>query len=345
MDLKKELKLKYPVVQAPMAGAQDAKLAIVISNAGGLGSLPGALLSPDQLRLELSQIKEQVSGSYNVNFFCHQQPDREEQEQQLWISILLPYFRELEISVEEIKPTMGRLPFSYEVAEVLEEFNPPVVSFHFGLPEDRLIRKIRSLGSQIWSTATTLEEAIWLQTRGVDAVIAQGLEAGGHRGMFLSNELNTQLPRQTLLREISEKIKVPIVATGGVAEPCHLAEVLSSGAELAQVGTLFLLSSDSTTSPIHRSSIQLHHHTTELTNLFTGRPARGLVNRLMQELGPINHCVPKFPLATSALSPLRMKAEQQGKCDFSPLWAGIHYRKCKALPASRILIELAEKFC
>jgi nitronate monooxygenase len=230
------------------------------------------------------------------------------------------------------------------MCDVLEDFQPPVVSFHFGLPSTHLLERVRSWGAKIMSSATTVEEALWLESHGVDAVIAQGLEAGGHRGMFLTEEITTQLGTFALLPQLVARVKIPVIAAGGIADASGVAAAISLGAAAAQVGTAYLLCPEATTSPIHRKALQSEtaQHTA-LTNLFTGRPARGIVNRIMQELGPMSNRTPDFPLATAAIAPLRAKAEAQGSGDFSPLWSGQNCSGCKELPAAELTLELASK--
>ena len=186
------LGIELPLIQAPMAGVQLSALAIAVSNAGGLGSLPCAMLTPQAMRKELEALKAATSRPYNVNFFCHAEPQPSAEREKAWRKALAPYFRELGIDPERIPEGPGRAPFSAEAAEVLEDFRPAAVSFHFGLPSKPLLERVRAMGAKILSSATTVDEARWLEAQGVDAIIAQGAEAGGHRGMFLTEELTTQ---------------------------------------------------------------------------------------------------------------------------------------------------------
>jgi nitronate monooxygenase len=308
------LGIALPVVQAPMAGSQGSALAIAVSNAGGLGSLPCALLSLDALKSELATIVAQTSKAYNVNFFCHEPPVPDAAREAAWRGALAPYYAELGIDPSVIESGAGRMPFSHDVADVVEPFRPPVVSFHFGLPSDELVARVRSWGSKILSSATTVDEALWLEARGVDAVIAQGMEAGGHRGMFLADDLETQLGTFALVPRIAARVRVPVIAAGGIADRRGARALLSLGAAAVQVGTAYLRCPEATTSPIHRAALasdDAEH--TAITNVFTGRPARGIVNRLMRELGPRSDLAPAFPLATAAILPLRAAAERSGE--------------------------------
>ncbi len=342
MALQQLLAIELPIIQAPMAGVQGSALAVAVSNAGGLGSLPCAMLSLDDLRKELTAIKAQTDKPFNVNFFCHTPPEPSAKREAVWRAALAPYYKEYGIDADSIPAGPGRAPFSAETADVLEEFAPPVVSFHFGLPSTELLGRAKALGAKIFCSATTIEEARWLEAQGVDAIVAQGLEAGGHRGIFLSEDLSTQVGTFALLPQIVREVKVPVIAAGGIADAKGVVAAMALGAAGVQVGTAYLLCPEATTSAIHRAALKSKaaHHTA-LTNIFTGRPARGIVNRIMRELGPISTATPAFPLATAAIVPLRAKAEAQGSGDFSPLWAGQNASGCKEVPAADLTRELA----
>lgn len=326
-----------PIIQAPMAGVQGSPLAIAVSNAGGLGSLPAAMLSLADLRAELARIKAGTDRPYNVNFFCHETPAPDARRAALWQQVLAPHYQELAVDPSAVGAGPGRAPFSAEAADVLEEFKPPVVSFHFGLPSAGLLARVKSWGATVLSSATTVEEALWLEAHGADVVIAQGLEAGGHRGHFLSHDLTLQMGTFALLPKMVRAVKVPVVAAGGIADAQGVAAALALGAAGVQVGTAYLLAHEATTSQVHRSALQSEaaRHTA-LTNVFTGRPARGIVNRLMVALGPLSSEAPEFPLATAAIAPLRAKAESLGSGDFSPLWSGQNASACREASAADI---------
>ena len=342
MSLQQLLGTELPIIQAPLAGVQASALAIAVSNAGGLGSLPAAMLSLDVLRQELAAIRAQTTKPFNVNFFCHTPPEPDAQIEATWRATLAPYYGDYGIDATAIAPGLGRMPFNTEVADLVAAFAPPVVSFHFGLPRADLLAQVRGWGAKVIASATTLEEGLWLQEHGVDAVIAQGLEAGGHRGHFLSDDLSQQMGIFALLPQLVHTLKVPVIAAGGIADAQGVAAVLALGAVAAQVGTAYLLCPEATTSTVHRAALQSDaaRHTA-LTHLFTGRPARGIVNRVMRELGALNPAAPHFPLATTAMAPLRAKAEAQGLGDFSPLWSGQNASGCKAVPAAQLTRELA----
>jgi nitronate monooxygenase len=342
MTLARLLGIELPIIQAPMAGVQSGALAVAVSEAGGLGSLPCAMLGVDAMRKELAVIKAASARPFNVNFFCHTPPAPSPQREAAWRAALAPFYREYGIEPDATAAAPARAPFSAEAADALDEFRPPVVSFHFGLPSAALLARVKAWQSKILSSATTVEEARWLEAQGVDAIIAQGLEAGGHRGNFLTEDPSTQAGTFALLPQIVRAVKVPVIAAGGIADAKGVAAALALGAAGVQIGTAYLLCPEASTSAVHRAALKSEaaRHTA-LTNLFSGRPARGIVNRLMKELGPINSAAPAFPLATAAVAPLRAKAESRGSGDFSPLWCGQNAGGCKEVPAAELTRALA----
>ena len=336
------LGIEFAIIQAPMAGAQDSAMAIAVSNAGGLGSVPCAMLNAQGLRKELDTLKAHTSKPFNVNFFCHAEPAVEAGRETRWRGALAPYYKQYGIDPAGIPAGPGRAPFSAEFADVLEAYRPPVVSFHFGLPPANLLARVKSWHAKVFCSATTVDEACWLEAQGVDAIIAQGVEAGGHRGIFLSDDLTTQMGTFALLPQVVRAVKVPVIAAGGIADASGVAAALALGAAGVQCGTAFLLCPEATITAVHRAALKSEaaRHTA-LTNLFTGRPARGIVNRIIRELGPISDLPPQFPLATSAIVPLRAKAEATGSGDFSPLWSGQNATGCKDIAAAQLVRELA----
>ena len=342
MTLQEIFGIEVPIIQAPMAGVQGSALAIAVSNAGALGSLPCAMLTPDAIRSELTLISAGTNKPFNVNFFCHPQPAPSAQREAAWRTTLSPYFEEFGIDPTSVPSGAGRIPFGAAAADVLAEFKPAVVSFHFGLPSAGLLERVRGWGAKVVSSATTVDEARWLQAHGVDAIIAQGLEAGGHRGMFLTDDINTQIGTLALVPQILKAVNLPVIAAGGIADANGVAAALSLGAAGVQVGTAYMLCPEAKTSALHRAALQSDAaQVTALTNLFTGRPARGIVNRIMRELGTMNATAPAFPLATAAIAPIRAAAEGRGDGGFSPLWAGQNVSGCKEVPAATLTRQLA----
>lgn len=334
--------LHLPLLQAPMAGAQGSKLAIAVAQAGALGAIPCAMLSPQSMLEEMQAFAQAMPNApLNVNFFCHQSPTPDEAALAQWHALLAPYYAELGLTLDVPNTSPARLPFSLAALDVLRVTKPAVVSFHFGLPAEDLLAEVRLLGCKIISSATTVNEARWLAERGVDAIIAQGLEAGGHRGMFLSEDLSLQCGSFALVPQIVRAVQCPVIAAGGIADAQGVRAALALGAAGVQIGSSYLLCPESNTSSVHRSALQAATAShTALTNLFSGRPARGIVNRLMRELGPFNPQAPTFPLASIALAPLRAAAERNGSGDFSPLWAGQNLSGCKAISATALTREL-----
>lgn len=342
MTLQQLLGIELPIIQAPMAGVQGSALAVAVCNAGGLGSLPCAMLSLEAVRSELAAITSQTANPYNVNFFCHAAPEPSAEREANWRAALSPYYRAFGIEVDTIPAGPGRAPFGAEAADLVAEFKPAVVSFHFGLPSAELLARVKTAGSKILSSATTVDEALWLEAHGADVIIAQGVEAGGHRGMFLSNDLTTQIGTIALVPQIVRKVRVPVIAAGGIADSKGVKAAMTLGAAGVQVGTAYLLCAEATTSALHRAALKSEaaRHTA-LTNLFTGRPARSIMNRLMKELGPISTAAPAFPLAAAAIAPLRAKAESRSSDDFSPLWSGQNNSGCREISAGDLTRELS----
>jgi len=339
------LGLELPLVQAPMVGCQSTAMAAAVSGAGALGSLPGAAMSSQALRDAVGEMRRDGGLPVNLNFFCHSPPTADAAREAAWREALRPYYEELGLAFSAISTGPGRLPFSHEVADMIEATRPEVVSFHFGLPPAPLLERVRRAGAQVWSSATTVAEAQWLDAQGVDAIIAQGAEAGGHRGIFLSEgpamDVSTQMGTMALLPQVVAAVRVPVIAAGGIADAAGVAAALRLGASAVQIGTAFLLCTEATTSAVHRAALQSEAaRRTALTNLFTGRPARGIVNRVMRELGAISTLAPEFPSAVNAMAPLRAAAEQAGSGDFSPLWAGQNVSGCRAVRAAQLVKEL-----
>lgn len=325
-----------------MAGVQDHALAVAVSNAGGLGSLPCAMLSVDAMRREIAALAAGTRHPYNVNFFCHTPPTPDAARDATWQAALAPYHAEFGLDAQAHTAASIRLPFNAEMADALAAFKPPVVSFHFGLPAPPLRARVRAWGAKIISSATTVAEARWLEREGVDAIIAQGLEAGGHRGLFLSDDLTTQLGTFALLPQIVRAVNVPVIAAGGIADAQGVAAAMALGAAGVQVGTAYLLTDEARTSAVHQQALKEDRaRHTALTNVFTGRPARGIVNRFMREQGLLSDKVPAFPLASTALAPLRAHAEAHGSSDFSPLWAGQNVSGCREISAGALTQSLA----
>lgn len=311
-----------PIIQAPMLGA-GAEVMIGVAKAGGLGSLACATLSLDAIRAEIAAFRAESDQPFNVNFFCHASPEYDEACVQQWKSLFKPYYEELGADYDAPTPVSSRAPFDEATCALVEELRPPVVSFHFSLPAPELMARVKASGAIIISSATTVEEAQWLEQHGCDAIVAMGYEAGGHRAMFLSNELTSQIGTFALVPQIVDAVSVPVIAAGGIADARGIVAAFALGASAVQIGTAYLFCPQAKISkPHYRALREASASETALTNLFTGRPARGILNRVMRELGPINPQAPAFPLAGGVLLPLKAKSEPAGSADFINLWAG-----------------------
>lgn len=334
--------MELPIIQAPMAGPVFAELVVAVSEAGGLGSLPCATMTAELARSELARIRERTSRPINVNFFCHDQPADEPGRDTAWRRALEPYYREFGLDPEAPFASSSRNPFDDEFCGLVEEFRPEVVSFHFGLPTKRLLDRVKSTGAKVLSSATTVEEARWLELRGCDAVIAQGFEAGGHRGSFLVADMATQVGTLALVPQVVDAVRVPVIAAGGIADARGIVAALALGASAVQIGTAYLFTPEARLATPHRQALRdKRAEETALTNVFTGRPARGILNRVMRELGPMSSDAPCFPLAGGALAPLRAATEKSGSGDFMSLWSGQAARLCRELPAGELTRQLA----
>ncbi len=309
--------IRHPLLLAPMAGSGGAALAVAVARAGGLPSLPCALLSTDRIRADIGTVRQQAAGPLNVNFFCHTPPAPDPAREQAWHGRIEALYGPIPDGPEGAQ----RRPFDEAACALVEELRPDVVSFHFGLPTAPLLARVKAAGARVIASATTVAEAVWLERQGVDAVIAQGAEAGGHRGMFLTGDTTTQVGTFSLVPLVADAVSVPVIAAGGVSDGRAMAAALLLGASAVQVGTAFLRSPEAITSPIHRKALA-DGGPTAMTNVISGRPARGFTTRLVRDTGPINPDAPAFPLASNTIATLRKAAEAEGRPDFSPVWAG-----------------------
>ncbi|SMF24574.1 MULTISPECIES: nitronate monooxygenase family protein [unclassified Pseudomonas] len=339
------LGIEVPILQAPMAGATGSAMAIAVGAAGGLGALPCAMLSSDQVRDEIEAFRAGCPGRpLNLNFFCHQPPPPDAIREARWKQVLKPYYSEVGADFDAPTPVSNRAPFDEQSCQLVEQLRPEVVSFHFGLPEHHLLQRVKASGAKVLSSATTVAEALWLERNGCDAIIAMGYEAGGHRGMFLSEDITSQIGTFALVPQIVDAVTVPVIAAGGIADHRGLVAALALGASAVQIGTAYLFCPEAKVSAAHRRALDTAPASdTALTNLFTGRPARGINNRIMRELGPMSDLAPRFPLAGGALMPLRAITDPQGNSDFSNLWSGQALRLGRHMPAAELTQEIASK--
>jgi nitronate monooxygenase len=336
--------IELPIIQAPMAGSAFSDMVVAVSEAGGLGSLACALLSVELARRELETIRRKTTRPINVNFSCHQQPRGDEAREMKWRRRLEAYYVQMGLDHDAAVLSSNRTPFDDKMCDLVLEFQPEVVSFHFGLPDRNLLARVRRTGAKIISSATSVDEARWLEDQGCHAIVAQGCEAGGHRGMFLTHDVSTQVGTMALVPQVVDAVKVPIVAAGGIADARGIVAAFALGAVGVQIGTAYLHCPEAQISPIYRQALKdAKDNETAITNVFTGRPARGIVNRLMREVGPMSTVAPEFPLAAAAVTPLRAKSEMAGSADFTPLWSGQAARLNRNLPAAELTKQLAEE--
>ena len=328
-------RIEYPIVQAPMASAMDAELAIAVTKAGGLGSLPAGMLNTEKLRAQVAQFRSATTNKpVNLNFFTHKPPVPNNAREHAWREKLKPYYVEFDIDPSAPVTVTNRTPFNSEMCAVVAELKPEVD----GLPDDGLVKRVKSSGARVIASATTVSEARHLEKGGCDAVIAQGTEAGGHRGMFLNVDIATQVGLFALLPQVVDAVSIPVIASGGIADARGLVAALMLGAAGVQIGTAFLFCPEAKILPPHRAALRAaRDDSTVLTNVLSGRPARALINRIIRELGPISDVAPAFPLASGALAPLHAKAQAQGSGDFSPMLAGQAAALGRELPAGALV--------
>ena len=302
---------RLPIVQAPMAGVGGAALAIGALRGGAVGSLPCAMRTPAEVVAEVTEVRAAAAGPLNLNFFCHELP--EDQDDSAWRALLRPVYEAAGIS-----PDAGggavRQPFGDALCAAVEEVRPELVSFHFGLPDEALLERVRRTGARIIGNATTIAEARALADAGVDAIIAQGWEAGGHAGRFLDDPPDEQMGLMALLPQIVDAVSVPVIAAGGIADARGVAAAFLLGASAVQLGTAYLHCPESLIGKEHRAGLaaELAEHTA-FTNLYSGGLARGLPTKLTDAFGPIREEAPPFPLASLALAPLGLKPHFAGQ--------------------------------
>src|SRR5215210_4198225 len=335
-------KIEFPIVQAPMAGIMDADLVIAAAQGGALGSLPCAMLTAEKAREQVNIIRQRVSAPVNMNFFCHKAVEAEPEREAAWRQRLAPYYEEFGVDPAAPINAANRAPFDAAFCEVVEELKPEIVSFHFGLPEASLLKRVKAAGCLVMSSATIVKEAIWLEENGADVIIAQGAEAGGHRGMFLTDNIAGQPGTFALVPQVVDAVRVPVIAAGGIADGRGIAAAFALGASGVQIGSAYLRCPESKViAPVRVALAQAHDDSTVITNVMTGRPARGVANRVMREVGPISPDAPAFPHSATALGPLKAAAEKLGRVDFTNLWAGQSVRIGKEMPAAELTRALA----
>jgi len=336
-------KTEFPILLAPMAGVMDADLAIAVAEGGGVPSVPCGMISPEKAREQVRIVRQRVSAPINLNFFCHEAVEADPAREAIWRQRLASYYREYGVDPATPINAAARAPFDSAFCDVVEELKPEIVSFHFGLPEAALLKRVKAAGCLVMSSATIVKEAIWLEQHGVDVVIAQGAEAGGHRGMFLTDNIAEQVGTFALVPQVVDAVNVPVIATGGIADGRGIAAAFALGAAGVQVGSAYLRCPESKViAPARLLLAAANDDSTVITNVMTGRPARGVANRAMREVGPISPDAPAFPHSATALGPLKQAAEKLGRTDFTNIWAGQALRLGRDMPAAKLTRALAD---
>lgn len=339
--------IEHPILQAPMGNFTRADLAAAVSEAGGLGGIGTAGWTLAEARIEVLKARQVTNKPLNLNFFTNKVQPLDPAADAAWAKALAGYYRE-QGKTWTSTTSRSRQPFESDCCELVEELKPQIVSFHFGLPDEAYVERIKRTGARIISSATTSEEASWLEDHGADAIIAQGADAGGHRGTFLAADPVAALPSQigtmSLVPQVVDAVRVPVIAAGGIGDARGIAAALMLGASGVQMGTAFLHCPEAPTSPVHRASLKSSSSdATVVTNIWTGRPARTVINRAIEELGAISAAAPPFPYATDGMRPLRTHSERTGSADFVPLFAGQAARLGREIPAGDLVRTLARE--
>jgi len=339
----KALNIKYPIIQAPMASAASIELASEVSNAGGLGSLGLSYHKIENILPDYKKILSKTNHSINLNFMTHKEPSKNDIKAKKYMNEVKKYYEEYKVA--EIPNLINTTEtFNKEHLELLLEMNPKVVSFHFGLPQQDYILSIKNQNIYIISSATTVKEAKILEDSGADAIIAQGYEAGGHRGTFASSYKEGEIGLFSLLPQVVEATSLPVIAAGGIANGKGIAAALMLGAQGVQIGTAFLSCPEASVHPLWQDAISnASTRDTRITSAFTGRPARGIVNRLVIDMENKNDIIPDFPTVGSVIKPLANIAATNGKDDFLSLWAGQSAPMNRNISASELIELLAEE--
>lgn len=340
-ELLRLLGVRHPIVQAPMAGTATPILAAAVSNAGALGSIGIGTTDSGNARRMIRATRELTDKPFNVNVFCHAPAVPKPAVERAWLDHLEPLFEEFGARApEQIVERHESFLVDRSMHEMLLEERPRVVSFHFGLPAAEMIRELQDAGMTTLACATTVAEARMAEEAGVDAIIAQGVEAGGHRGVF-DPTTDTRMGLLALLSLLTESTKLPIIAAGGIMNGQGIRGVMRLGAAAAQLGTAFILCPESAAEEAHRRALRSERAShTEITSSVSGRPARGMVNRLFTDVGRSDAPqLPDYPIAYDATKALNRAAKQQGNHDFAPQWAGQGAPLARAMPAGE-LVEL-----
>jgi nitronate monooxygenase len=329
------LGIENPIICAPMAGGPStAELVAAVSNAGGLGSLAAAYLSPGQIAADVRRIRSLTSLPFSINLFAGGYSSESAASPESMLAILRPIHEALDLPPPEV-PALPEDPFPSQFEAVLAAL-PPVFSFTFGIPDRNAMARLRSRGIAVLGTATTLEEGRLLKDAGVDAIVAQGAEAGAHRGTFAGPFEDALIPVLDLVRGLAGV--APVIASGGIMDGCDMAQMMAHGASATQLGTAFLASSESGAAPAYKQAIlAAASDTTVITRAFSGRPARGLINSFIAGLDGRQEVILPYPLQNALTRQMRAAAAQRGDARFLSLWAGHGVSRARAMPAGELV--------
>lgn len=338
------LGIALPIIQAPMAGTSTPELAAAVSNAGGMGSMGLAANTVEQARQAIARCKALTDAPFNANFFCNRAPVADPAIESEWLAYLAPLFDEAGVPA----PTSLEAPYlsfndNPAMLDMLLEEKPPIVSFHFGIPSAPTIQKLKAAGITLMATATTLPEARAIEAAGLDVIVAQGVEAGGHRGVFDPHDDDLGLTTIALTRLLTAHTDLPVIAAGGIMDGNGIRAVLELGACAAMMGTAFILCPESAADDAYRSTLssdKAQH--TRITAVASGRPARGIVNGLHNRIDtPGRPPQPAFPICYTAAKALQKAAQAQGNAEFASHWAGQGAPLARAMPAAELVRVLA----
>ena len=345
-DLLSKLDIRYPIIQAPMAGVSTPALAAAVSEAGGLGSIAVGTVTPEQAKAAIAALRQRTGRPFNVNVFTHAPAQADPAREAAWLAWLRPHFARFGAEPPAGLREIYRSYLADEaMLEVLLETRPAVVSFHFGLPPQEHIDALKRAGIVLFTTATSLPEAMQIEEAGIDAIVAQGIEAGGHRGMFDPDTPDPALPTFELLEQLRDKVSLPLVAAGGIMNGAHIRTALYHGASAVQMGSAFIACPESSAPPHHRALIaQGEGLQTELSAVISGRPARGIVNKLFSEVGAAGHPpLPDYPITYDAAKALHAAASGKGSQEYSVNWGGTNFAQARAMPAGELVAVLAKE--
>lgn len=338
--------VEFPIIQAPMVGVSTPKLAAAVSNAGGLGSIGIGASTPEQARAMISETRVLTNKPFNVNLFCHRPAMANAQREAAWLEYLRPYFAEFGATPPaELKEIYKSFLQDEAMLELLLSERPAVVSFHFGLPPQEQIRALKQAGIILLASATTPAEAALVEEAEVDFIVAQGIEAGGHRGVFEPEQGDAGIGTLPLVRLIAKQTRLPVIAAGGIMDGQGIAAAMALGASAVQLGTAFILCPESSANAAYRQTMKSERaRHTQITSVISGRPARGIINRIFSEVGaPGPYRLPDYPITYDAAKALHAAASARGNNDFAVQWAGQGAALAREMPAAELIRTLVEE--